>query len=64
MLPMDTLVNVAVFSDKYDMSRVLRTWSSIWLERGFESASQEDLAKMLQAASSFVWQRLSTKPPG
>jgi hypothetical protein len=28
ILPMDTLVDAAVFCDKYDMSRALRTWSS------------------------------------
>ena len=50
---MDTLVNAAVFCDKYDMSWALRMWSSIWLERALESASQEDLGKLLQVASSF-----------
>ena len=36
-----------------DMSWALRMWSSIWLERALESASEEDLGKLLQVASSF-----------
>lgn len=49
-LSMSCLENVAIICDKYDMTRSLMSWSTIWLRAGIESCAPKDFSKLLLAA--------------
>ena len=49
-LTIDTLANIGVLCDKYDLSRTLKPWSSMWMRENTTTPADADLPRLLSAA--------------